>query len=494
MIKKKLFIFSFISSIIAFVFCLFSVNSYAYQTNNNFTNTLTYFRSNANNYTTDLNMESFTISNTSIWYRIGIGSNITDDYAILVNLDYSNVSDVNISNVRFNYNGSTTSFSTYRFVYPSGKSNLTMILNPVEVNATYCYLRFDTANVVVKNIDIVLRDNIYLSYYYDTYITNLNNQIANLESDYQTLTNQYTTLEGQYSTLENDYQNLQNSYNTLENDYQGLTINTNPFLFNNVYSYSITLNSYDITSTNNNNSNIPTYYFTFNNNSISLNAYDMFIDSDVEPYWDTSSNNYINIDINLLNYSTYNIFTTNEFDFSEFYNESLLVKFYRDNILVNSFVMTDTSTIEDNIYSFNVDINQPYNKIVLEFDLKPIIEQNTKYIIYNQNGYNIGYSNGYKDGYNLGYVNGEEYANQTMQNTIGVNAYNDGYADGYAVYTNYLDNGTSYETILISLATGPINIFKQIFNFEVLGANLSVLITSVITLLITIWVIKRFLR
>ena len=78
-------------------------------------------------------------------------------------------------------------------------------------------------------------------------------------------------------------------------------------------------------------------------------------------------------------------------------------------------------------------------------------------------------------------------------NTYGsISEYN--YNRGYNVgYTAGNESGNNIAGIIGAIFVGPINMLSTIFNFEFLGINLAGFILSLTTLLVVIWLIKRFI-
>lgn len=89
---------------------------------------------------------------------------------------------------------------------------------------------------------------------------------------------------------------------------------------------------------------------------------------------------------------------------------------------------------------------------------------------------------GYNDGYNTGYQAGS------------TNGYNTGYDTGYA--TGYTD-GVNTDTTVFNIFNGiltigmiPINVFLAMFDFTILGINISNFVMSLLTVLVTLWIVR----
>lgn len=85
-------------------------------------------------------------------------------------------------------------------------------------------------------------------------------------------------------------------------------------------------------------------------------------------------------------------------------------------------------------------------------------------------GYNEGYQIGYRDGNNVGYENG----------------YRNGVNDTYAT-----DN--SFFHLFGAIADTPILMLRSLFDFDLFGINVLVAVLSLLTAIITAWVIRKFI-
>ena len=58
---------------------------------------------------------------------------------------------------------------------------------------------------------------------------------------------------------------------------------------------------------------------------------------------------------------------------------------------------------------------------------------------------------------------------------------------------NLTNNPTTLEGMIVCVADLPLTIFKRIFNFDVLGINISTFVMSLLSLVIIIWLIKKII-
>ena len=177
------------------------------------------------------------------------------------------------------------------------------------------------------------------------------------------------------------------------------------------------------------------------------------------------------------------------------------------------FITDNDVNITGTIYPY---VNFPYdydnNRLVL-FDVTSQLDSISLLDIYYQRGYQDGYNNGWVDGevqgetavsessYTDGYAHGvyEGYNQGYLdgQNSIGGvesqwynNGYQAGYDDGYSIGFNADSTAASIFSGILQIGLLPINFFLAIFNFEILGINLSGFIRALFTVAITIIVIK----
>ena len=139
------------------------------------------------------------------------------------------------------------------------------------------------------------------------------------------------------------------------------------------------------------------------------------------------------------------------------------------------------------------------NRLVFEFVLNDTFYNNYQgkidYMV--QSG---TYTQGYNDGLNASnqYINKlknqiEElnYDIDTLdQQLLTLQAQYDDLNNRYNRVSN--PNNTLY-SMVVSIADVPLHVFKQIFNFDILGINISTFVLSLISLLIIIWLIKKII-
>lgn len=91
-----------------------------------------------------------------------------------------------------------------------------------------------------------------------------------------------------------------------------------------------------------------------------------------------------------------------------------------------------------------------------------------------ENANNEAYNSGYDDGYAVGYTNGESV----------------GYTDGFNAGVTVDDTAIVIFNGILNIALVPINFFLAIFNFEILGINMSALVSSLLSICLIIIVVR----
>lgn len=84
--------------------------------------------------------------------------------------------------------------------------------------------------------------------------------------------------------------------------------------------------------------------------------------------------------------------------------------------------------------------------------------------------------------YDFGYEDGERVG------------FNQGYEEGRSIgYEEGANSSNTLVGMVGAIFTGPVTMFQQIFNFNVLGINFAEMLLGLVTLLVVIWLIKKFI-
>lgn len=107
-------------------------------------------------------------------------------------------------------------------------------------------------------------------------------------------------------------------------------------------------------------------------------------------------------------------------------------------------------------------------------------------------GYNNGKSEGMEEGYNNGYTEGKS---EGM-----TEGYSNGRTDGYIIgYNKGVNDGVdsankyTFLSLIGAVVDAPLNVFKSMFNFEILGVNMSSFVLSLLTVSVVLFVVKLLL-
>lgn len=150
------------------------------------------------------------------------------------------------------------------------------------------------------------------------------------------------------------------------------------------------------------------------------------------------------------------------FDFTFSYDDfSYSVNIYNDGVTIDGF------TKSFNFYAINY---ASFDRFVL--DSGNLINQINERIVTR-----TGVGLDWQDGYNEGSEDG----------------YSQGYTDGYNEGSNTDENVTSIFGGILNIGMLPVNFFLAIFNYEILGINLTAVISAILSICVAIIVI-RFIK
>lgn len=211
------------------------------------------------------------------------------------------------------------------------------------------------------------------------------------------------------------------------------------------------------------------YWVHFNSWTVDLQAYDIPNDTfnsiaHSTTYYNNFESSVVNDPLNYLEMYYYYAPTTSSGTIS-FYTS-----WYDYGLDENSGITISTSSP---IYNSNIWAAFP-NRNSIKFDLDVLHSQ----LI---NAFNMavgGYNAGYETGYNIGKEDGVSQG------------YDTGYSDGYA--SGVETNGTAFTIFngILNIGMIPVNFFLAMFNFNILGINISNFILSLISVLITIYIYR----
>lgn len=123
-------------------------------------------------------------------------------------------------------------------------------------------------------------------------------------------------------------------------------------------------------------------------------------------------------------------------------------------------------------------------QIYIPFDF--VVSDNAPYILntpVDTRYYNANSNDYYNQGYNNGYLDGSK-----DKNSYGNNEYHRGYNAGVESANKY-----SFLGLISAVIDAPVRAFTSLFNFEILGVNLSAFMFGLLTLALIIFIVKLFL-
>lgn len=276
-------------------------------------------------------------------------------------------------------------------------------------------------------------------------------------------------LQDSNATLTNEKNNLQSDLNDLQNRYDTL-LSSNEFLqIGSLYSY-LSINQYyasRLTAS------------IFNYGGINYNGYQISPDSNSTIFSiDLSSVVPAKTRIKF----TWDLLCITDRTITDYYIRFAYVK-GNPTGLVEAFVVDNTS-FKNGVFEFVPDYDC-YGFIVtfgptrsasgwtegktIFFDDLNVYAESSNYYSLLVNSYNEGYFYGQKVGYDEGYRVGN----------------NKGYADGQASQGDYTFFG-----LISSVVDAPLSVFRTMFNFEILGMNLSSFLLSLFSISVILCVVK----
>lgn len=153
------------------------------------------------------------------------------------------------------------------------------------------------------------------------------------------------------------------------------------------------------------------------------------------------------------------------------------ISFYNGDTLLETLYNEDFDSEQRNFYkTFRLsdfgEITSSFNKIIINnvsYDYSI-----SEFGVLQYQSYDLGFENGEIHGEIVGFANGN------------IAGYNRGFIAGE-------QNGNNLVNLVGAIFTGPVTMFQQIFNFNVLGINFAGMLLGLVTLLVVVWLIKKFI-
>lgn len=163
---------------------------------------------------------------------------------------------------------------------------------------------------------------------------------------------------------------------------------------------------------------------------------------------------FVDTSVNSFNYSYNTLWTNLPYGFYPVsFGSSSTYGYICNTFAVNGFGYADTDLPINDYYHF---------KGFIQFDFRYGISGTSMYDV----GYDVGVQDGYSQGYSNGYYQGELYGRS---------------------------QGSNFYTLLSAIADTPVITLRSLFNVNFFGVNIFLVVTSLFTLLIVIWIIKKVL-
>lgn len=437
--------------------------------------------------------------------------------------------------------------NNYMFTFIGSFNNSTST-NLTYRNNKYRFYKSYSNRIIIKNIDFVDNSKIGLSQYYETYYGQIEDNYNDLLEDYNTLEDNYEDLENDYNRLDSSYESLSSEYNDLQDEYNELLNNysnidnsllsilvgNNYFTKSNInfYNTSLTDNVYPTPSGSLHNS---TYFTSVDSSSLFdnilytnialsklLNTQAVIFGDNGVPDIYTDKFSYITISpsylmpyalkhyvgnadstLHLLAYDYYQWNEPNEV-MAKYINISIVSSIdltisvnliNQDGSITYMPISRNTDTQNYEI-AFNGDDSRIVRDIFIEckylnntWVTAEQVISNINYV--NDNNYTIGFNNGYDSGVTDMRTEVDNLNNQLLQANsqitdmqLQINALNEQISSFSSDY--------GINNMLWTIGSTPFESFKQIWNVNLFGVNISRAITGFITAIIVLFVVKKF--
>lgn len=153
------------------------------------------------------------------------------------------------------------------------------------------------------------------------------------------------------------------------------------------------------------------------------------------------------------------------------------VKFYDNQSLEYSFNIPYSDINPDLYYDYSYTFQLNYLDTE-QFDILSNSSTDTAY----HNGYTDGYSSGYTAGESTGYQNGVTTGERT------------GYQNGYRAGIASVTSDFGFLNLFGAIADTPVMLFRNLFNFDLFGTSMLVVVLSLFTALVLMKIVKKIFK
>lgn len=279
-----------------------------------------------------------------------------------------------------------------------------------------------------------------------------------------------------------------------KNDYISLN---STFITNLDLNNSLILNKvlFNVSSINFNYGTLEYINGTLENNEVYINTNTKGVILNSKLYSYNATSREINYNNNFNLYFMYDYIDSSNYNSSTYFNgnvKKIIYGSYKDK---SSYFKNDYTGITESIlnskYNFisYIDENDNNVNIIIPLDSNYDNDYYSFHTVFLTGGISDSYSNGY----NYGYLDGYNYGYNDAKNEYYNVGYFDGKKYGYEIgYNKGINESNDYTFLgLISACIdAPITYFTSLFNFELLGVNLSSFLTAIFTLCIIVTIVR----
>ena len=226
---------------------------------------------------------------------------------------------------------------------------------------------------------------------------------------------------------------------------------------------------------------------SFNSSNLAVSFLPFKLDTSLSSLSFTVGNSVFNDTFSRVDDTTYNLLLTHDYLTGSFIKLSNFKLVFTSLPRSNCFVVF-SCFFQDSDYMTDVVNFDDLALNLTNMEISIANNSNANQIFYklSDESYDLGYANGRSEGYDLGYKNGS---------TTG---FNDGYSFGYDVgKQDGLSGGNpdlnTLSGLFLTAFQSPFHLLQTIFNVDILGLNLSGLFIGLISIIIVLFIVKRFI-
>lgn len=191
------------------------------------------------------------------------------------------------------------------------------------------------------------------------------------------------------------------------------------------------------------------------------------------------------------NYAYQKVLTSSSNEYLNFYDLQQVIdtyKPYQNMILEGLWRRADSNDSSSYAYMKK---NAYYNKLVLYYSLNGTSKRYNLFLYSQDSTFNTSYTNLTT----LGYVTGEILVLSPIKFNLNYMQLQYGMNYAYPTFSSYTPPVTTYtlNDLLWGVVDVPIYTLFSLFNVEVLGVNMFIVVTGLLTAVVVVWVIRKFI-